>query len=170
MNAPVLAIATHAPTHLLLPVRSDGGDTGTSYFRGYVLEVTDDLRAQIEKAHALLVENDWMHSIAVDCGGIALPGSDNDDMPSDEDDSDRFDEIMDNLEDEPRPVVDGDEVAFLNKVAADGARGECIVVLRHVDPYMRMYEKYGYEYFSSVPIPELTPTALRAGATEEVPA
>lgn len=148
-----------AMSKILLPISSDSGELASSFFAGYVLDVDENLKAEINQAWEILAKNSSFHSIQIEVRGNALPGSDYfGDQPS-ERDRERLADTLDALV-EPRAVRKR-ESALLERCAAWSAKGHRLVVYRFVAPSFRLHQKYDGEQFSSPGIDMLAPDALK---------
>ena len=156
-----MATKKKLPTQIVASLSSSGGDSGTTYFAGYVLDVSDKLREKIDQYYEVVAGDDGLHSISLDISGFALPGGDNDGPDGvRERDKEKLEELLDKLqEDEPRAPTSR-EFNFLKKMEAYGCRGERLVITKYSDPFIVCHEKYGYEEFSSVSIGLLAPAGL----------
>jgi len=160
MNAATAPLAS-APDKLLIPISSDWGDSGTTYYTAFVLDVTPALRQEINAAYAIIEAHPWMHSLSIHCSGICLPGSDNDEWPSNEADVERLEAVLDELNRETveRALREGEE-PFFERIRAGRSDGERIVVGRYCEPILYLYERDGGEDFSFGAISALTPTKM----------
>jgi hypothetical protein len=156
-----MATKKKLPSQIVAALSSSGGDTGTTYFAGYVLDITDKLRETIDRMYEVLAGDDDIHSIAINVSGFVVPGGDND-GPDDvrEHDKEKLEELIDDLQQvEPRAPT-AKELRLLKKMEVHGCRGERLVISKYVDPYIVCHEKYGYEEFTSVSIGLLSPAGL----------
>ena len=148
-----------AMSKILLPISSDSGELASSFFAGYVLDVDENLKAEINQAWEILAKNSSFHSIQIEVRGNALPGSDYfGDQPS-ERDRERLADTLDALV-EPRAVRKR-ESALLKRCAVWGARGHRLVVCRFVAPSLRLHQKYDGEQFTSPWLDMLAPEGLK---------
>lgn len=150
------------PTHIAAALSSNGGETGTTYFAAYVLDVDPALQEKIDRMWEIVDADNDIHSISINVSGIAMPGSDNDGASEQgEENEERLEEIVEDLQEgSPRPPSDS-ELEFFKKMVVGGCRGERLVITKYSSPYILCHEKYGYEEFSSSPIEILKPEGLR---------
>ena len=127
-----MATKKKLPTQIVASLSSSGGDSGTTYFAGYVLDVSDKLREKIDQYYEVVAGDDGLHSISLDISGFALPGGDNDGPDGvRERDKEKLEELLDKLqEDEPRAPTSR-EFNFLKKMEAYGCRGERLVITKY---------------------------------------
>lgn len=156
-----MATKKKLPSQIVAALSSSGGDTGTTYFAGYVLDVTDKLREKIDSLYEVVTSDDDIHSIAISVSGFVVPGGENDGPDNvRESDKEKLEELIDDLQQvEPRAPT-AKELRLLKKMEVHGCCGERLVISKYVDPYIVCHEKYGYEEFTSVSIGLLAPAGL----------
>ena len=152
--------------HLLVLLDSEAGDgSGTDILRGFVIDVTQDLRDRIDEAHALLVEKPHLHSICLSLMGLPVAGREGralGEIKMDPAAEAQLDALFAALEEENTRSITVQERAAFEEVEYANTGGERLVVFAHRAPEVMLHECGGYEGYRSRVIHELMPTALAA--------
>lgn len=148
-------------TKVITALYSDHGDTGTAYFSAAILELRDQLRAKIEKAYQIVIEDDTIAEVRVHCQVDALAGSDYincKERNQTEANLAALDAIEQALEEEEGGrIATPEEIVTFSRAPAPGVSYSVIVVTKYGAPYLAVHEKYGHECFRSPEITLLVP-------------
>lgn len=152
-----------AVENVIVTVSSDQDDTGSTCFRGAILILDDQLKAKIEKAYKIVLEDDSFDQVSVHCSAEAIAGFDHSNFTQaglSEDEEEAITQILTSLEDEGGRIGDEAEIASFSRGIGFGVGKTIILVTKYGAPRLSLFEKYSYESFTSPGIQMLCPPSM----------
>lgn len=148
-------------------------DMGTNAVIGVVIEVTDELMGEIEKAYQIVRDNPFIDEVRVRFNAAFLGGEDEPGVEGcglSGEDLDRSLEVYEKLREDIVESDDLSDVMETEKDVYESARrhesvrisNSVLVINEHIEPYIAAREKYGEEVFETSILACLSPPSQAA--------